>query len=77
MWKYYYETRNMLYVHLHVKRRVGRYPRNVTRLFARAVFRERGDRIRRLTVMLRGLWDGARGRLGIRYPVEPMNERSP
>ncbi len=76
MWKYYYEARNMLYVHLHVKRRVGRYPRNVAKLFARAVFRERDDRVRRLAVMVRGLSDGARGRLGIRYPVEPMKERS-
>jgi len=27
--------------------------------------------------MIRGLSDGARGRLGIRYPVEPMRERVP
>ncbi len=26
MWKYYYEARNMLWVHLHVKRRVGSLP---------------------------------------------------
>ena len=75
MWKYYYEARNMLYMHLYVKRRIGRYPRNVTKLFARAVFRERDQRLRRLAVLFRGLSDGARGRLGIRFPVEPMEER--
>jgi rhamnopyranosyl-N-acetylglucosaminyl-diphospho-decaprenol beta-1,3/1,4-galactofuranosyltransferase len=75
MWKYYYEARNMLYVHLHVKRRVGRYPQNMAKLFARAVLREKDRRLRRLAVMIRGLWDGARGRLGITYPVEPMRER--
>ncbi|MGH9080969.1 MAG: glycosyltransferase [Acidimicrobiales bacterium] len=77
LWKYYYETRNMLYVHLHVKRRVGRYPGNMARLFARALVREQGGRFRRLAVMVRGLSDGARGRLGIRYPVESMRERRP
>jgi rhamnopyranosyl-N-acetylglucosaminyl-diphospho-decaprenol beta-1,3/1,4-galactofuranosyltransferase len=75
LWKYYYESRNMLYLHLHVKHRLGRYPRNVSRLLARAVFREKGGRLRRVAVMTRGLADGARGRLGIRYPVEPMRER--
>ena len=33
-------------------------------------------RIRRLGVMARGLWDGARGKLGMRFPVEPMQERA-
>ncbi len=76
LWKYYYESRNMLYVHMHVKHRVGRYPRNVSKLFARAVLREHDGRVRRLGVMIRGLNDGARGRLGLRYPVEPMRERT-
>jgi len=76
LWKYYYEARNLLYVHLYVKRKVGRYPRNVSRLLARALFREHGDHLERLTVVLRGLVDGARGRLGVRYPVEPLQERS-
>jgi rhamnopyranosyl-N-acetylglucosaminyl-diphospho-decaprenol beta-1,3/1,4-galactofuranosyltransferase len=75
MWKYYYEARNMLYVHLHVKHRVGRYPRNVSMLVGRAVLREGPGRARRLSVIARGLVDGARGRLGIRYPIEPMRER--
>jgi len=77
LWKYYYEARNMLYVHLYVKRRVGRYPRSVSKLFGRALLREKNGRLRRLAVMTRGLSDGARGKLGIRYPVEPMRERTP
>lgn len=75
LWKYYYEARNMLYVHLHVKHQVGRYPRNVSKLLGRAVLREGGGRWHRLRVIARGLSDGVRGRLGIRYPVEPMQER--
>ncbi len=76
LWKYYYEARNMLYVHLYVKRRIGRYPQNMAKLFARAVLREKDGRLRRLAVMIRGLSDGARARLGIRFPVEPMRERA-
>ena len=75
MWKYYYEARNMLYLHLHLMRRVGWYPKNVTKLVARALFRERGRR--RLTSLLaigRGLVDGLRGRLGVTFPIEPMRE---
>ncbi len=76
LWKYYYEARNMLYVHMHVKRRLGRYPGSVSKLFARAVLRERSGRLQRVGVMTWGLWDGARGNLGIRFPVEPMQERA-
>ena len=76
LWKYYYETRNMLYVHLHVKRKVGRYPRNVALLFGRALFREQDGRLERMGVMVRGLYDGALGRLGERYPVQPLQERN-
>ncbi len=77
LWKYYYEARNMLFVHLHVKRRIGHYPRNISKLVGRALLREGNGRWRRLAVIVRGLSDGARGRLGIRYPVEPMQEREP
>jgi rhamnopyranosyl-N-acetylglucosaminyl-diphospho-decaprenol beta-1,3/1,4-galactofuranosyltransferase len=77
LWKYYYESRNMLYVHLHVKRRLGWYPRNVTKLVARSILRQGSGRIRRLVAIARGLSDGARGRLGLRFPVEPMAERQP
>ena len=75
VWKYYYEGRNMLYVHLYVKRRVGRYPRNMSKLIGRAVLREPEGRGVRLQALGRGVWDGARGRLGIRFPIEPMRER--
>lgn len=74
-WKYYYEARNMLYLHLHVMHRVGRYPQNISRLVARALMRERNGRVTRLWAVLRGLADGATGRLGLRYPVEPLKER--
>lgn len=75
LWKYYYEARNMLYLHLHVMHRVGWYPRNVTKLVARAVLRERGRRMLCLRTILLGLSDGAMGRLGMRFPVEPMSEQ--
>jgi rhamnopyranosyl-N-acetylglucosaminyl-diphospho-decaprenol beta-1,3/1,4-galactofuranosyltransferase len=75
VWKYYYEARNMLYVHMYVKRRVGRYPRNVSKLIGRAVLREDEGRAKRVLAIARGLQDGARGRLGMRFPVEPMRER--
>jgi rhamnopyranosyl-N-acetylglucosaminyl-diphospho-decaprenol beta-1,3/1,4-galactofuranosyltransferase len=75
LWKYYYEARNMLYLHLHVMHRVGWYPRNVTKLVARALLRERGRRLLCLRTILLGLSDGAMGRLGMRFPVEPMHEQ--
>jgi hypothetical protein len=75
LWKYYYEARNMLYLHLHVMHRVGWYPRNVTKLVARALLRERGRRVACLRTILLGLSDGAMGRLGMRFPVEPMQEQ--
>jgi len=77
LWKYYYEARNMLYLHLHVMHRVGWYPRNVTKLVARALLRERGRRLLCLRTIVLGLSDGAMGRLGIRFPVEPMSEQPP
>jgi GT2 family glycosyltransferase len=76
VWKYYYEARNMLYVHLYVKKRVGYYPRNVVKLFGRALLREPEGRWVRLRAMGRGLADGARGRLGTQFPIESMQERS-
>jgi len=75
VWKYYYEARNMLYVHMYVKHRVGRYPRNMSKLIARAILREPEGRLVRLMAAGHGVWDGARGRLGITYPTEPMHER--
>ena len=76
-WKYYYESRNSLYYHLHVMHRVGRYPRKVTSLVLRAILRQRRDRLGCITAMCRGLYDGARGRLGIRYRVCSLYERDP
>ncbi len=74
-WKYYYETRNLIYLHLHVMRRVGWFPRNFSRLMGRALLRERGGYLRRFHAIALGAIDGVTGRLGIRYPVAPMNER--
>ncbi len=74
-WKYYYEARNLLYVHLRVKRKVGRYPKNAARLLGRALLRERQGRLKRAGAVLRGTLDGAVGRLGVRMPTEPLRER--
>jgi GT2 family glycosyltransferase len=74
-WKYYYEARNMLYYHLHIMHKVGRYPRNFTKLLGRAAFRQKHGRFRCLAAIGRGLFDGAFGRLGIRFPVSPLSER--
>lgn len=73
-WKYYYESRNMLYLHLHVMRHVGWYPRNMVRLVGRAFVRQRRHRVACLAAIARGVVDGARGRLGIRYPVAALRE---
>jgi rhamnopyranosyl-N-acetylglucosaminyl-diphospho-decaprenol beta-1,3/1,4-galactofuranosyltransferase len=75
-WKYYYETRNMIYLHLHVMHRVGWFPRNFSKLMVRAILRERSGHIERAGAIARGVADGVRGRLGIRYPVSAMRERS-
>ena len=74
-WKYYYESRNTLYYHLHVKRRVGRFPKKITSLVLRALVRQKKDRLGCIWAIFRGLYDGAFGRLGIRYQVDPLRER--
>ena len=74
-WKYYYEARNMLYYHLYIMHKVGRYPRNVSKLLGRAIFRPQNRRLECWWAIARGLFDGAFGRLGIRYPVSSMRER--
>ena len=74
-WKYYYESRNMLYYHLHIMHRVGRYPQKITSLVLRALLRQRKDRLRCIGAIFRGLYDGAFGRLGIRYEVTSLRER--
>jgi GT2 family glycosyltransferase len=67
---------NLLYVHMHVKKRVGYYPRNMAKLVGRAVLREPEGRLVRLEAIGRGLYDGARGRLGTQFPIESMQERT-
>ncbi len=74
-WKYYYESRNMLYLHWHVMHRMGWLPRNFSRLVGKALLRQKTDRLRCLVAMGRGLFDGAFGRMGIRYPVVALRER--
>lgn len=74
-WKYYYEARNMLYYHLHVMHRKGRYPRNFSKLLGRALFQQKQQRAACFAAIGRGLFDGATGRLGIRFPVSPLQER--
>jgi rhamnopyranosyl-N-acetylglucosaminyl-diphospho-decaprenol beta-1,3/1,4-galactofuranosyltransferase len=75
LWKYYYEARNMLYYHLYIMHKVGRYPQNVSKLLGRAIFRPQNRRLACWWAIARGLFDGAFGRLGIRYPVSSMRER--
>jgi rhamnopyranosyl-N-acetylglucosaminyl-diphospho-decaprenol beta-1,3/1,4-galactofuranosyltransferase len=74
-WKYYYESRNTLYYHLHIKHRVGRYPKKLTTLVLRAILRQRKDRMRCIRAICQGLYDGAFGRLGISYEVSSLHER--
>ena len=74
-WKYYYESRNMLYYHLHVMHRVGRYPKKISSLVLRVVLRQKNDRIASLGAIFRGTYDGAFSRLGIRYEVSSLHER--
>jgi rhamnopyranosyl-N-acetylglucosaminyl-diphospho-decaprenol beta-1,3/1,4-galactofuranosyltransferase len=75
-WKYYYETRNLIYLHLHIMRRLGWFPRNFARLMARAFLREKGGHLKRSLAIAAAIYDGIVGRLGIRYPVVPMIEQS-
>jgi rhamnopyranosyl-N-acetylglucosaminyl-diphospho-decaprenol beta-1,3/1,4-galactofuranosyltransferase len=74
-WKYYYEARNTVYYHLHIKHRVGRFPKKITSQVLRALLRQRNDRLGCISAILRGLYDGAFGLLGIRYQVHPLRER--
>lgn len=76
LWKYYYEARNMLYVHLYVMRKVGRYPKSISKLVGRALLRDGPGRTKRIAVIARGLFDGAFRRLGVRYPVSSLQERT-
>ncbi len=68
-WKYYYEARNNVYVHLYIKHGRGRWPRKIAGLTLRALLREDEGRLLRLKMIGRGIVDGLGGRLGRR--VEP------
>ncbi len=70
-WKYYYEARNNVYVHLYIRHGRGRWPRKLAGLTLRALLREDEGRLLRLKMIGRGVVDGLGGRLGRR--VEPMS----
>jgi len=69
-WKYYYEARNNVYVHMYIKHGRGRWPRKLAGLIARAIFREEDMRTLRLRMIGRGVVDGVGRRLGRR--VDPL-----
>jgi rhamnopyranosyl-N-acetylglucosaminyl-diphospho-decaprenol beta-1,3/1,4-galactofuranosyltransferase len=84
-WKYYYETRNQVFHRLHVQGSSNRYPvprhlrarvrvwragRAFAKLGVRAAVRERDDRTRKLVMVVRGGWDGVRGRIGRTVAVD-------
>jgi GT2 family glycosyltransferase len=83
-WKYYYEARNQVYYRMVTQNveveprpkwltwrvRAGRAARSVGKLAARAVVRERRQRLRKLTMVGRGTVDGLRGRLGRTVEVD-------
>jgi GT2 family glycosyltransferase len=69
-WKYYYEARNNLYLHLHILHGRGRWPQKLAGLIVRAILREDEGRALRLKMIGRGIVDGLGGRLGRR--VDPV-----
>ena len=70
-WKYYYETRNNVYLHLYIKHGRGRWPRKLAGLTLRAIVREDEGRGIRLKMIGRGVVDGIAGRLG--RTVDPVS----
>jgi rhamnopyranosyl-N-acetylglucosaminyl-diphospho-decaprenol beta-1,3/1,4-galactofuranosyltransferase len=75
-WRYYYEARNLTWMHMYVMRRLGWYPRLLMVLVGRAVLEADGRTVR-LMAIGKGLWHGATKQLGIRYPIVPLHEVSP
>jgi rhamnopyranosyl-N-acetylglucosaminyl-diphospho-decaprenol beta-1,3/1,4-galactofuranosyltransferase len=67
-WKYYYETRNTVYLRLRYRRRPHRIIRTIARLVVRVALRE-DHRGHKLWLTVRGVTDGLRGRLGMRVPI--------
>jgi hypothetical protein len=83
-WKYYYEARNTVYYRFRIQirgtplttatigadgLRVWKAARTISKLFGRIFIIEREDRSRKVAMLLRGLLDGALGRLGPRVPA--------
>lgn len=67
-WKLYYEVRNATYLRLYLKR--YNYWRLVRLyLYAARQVAVHPRRLRRAVMMLRGITDGVRGRLGLRVPL--------
>jgi rhamnopyranosyl-N-acetylglucosaminyl-diphospho-decaprenol beta-1,3/1,4-galactofuranosyltransferase len=75
-WKYYYEARNNVYVHVYIKHGRGRWPRKLAGLTARAVLREEDMRTLRLKMIGRGVVDGVGRRLGRRVEPSQASEAS-
>lgn len=70
-WKYYYEARNSVWYRVYVQRsgfqRLRKLVRTLARLAASGVVNE--ERGPAIAMLVRGTWDGLRGRLGM--PVTP------
>lgn len=89
-WKYFYETRNQVFYRLHTQRvtdrprprhlrtrvRVWRALRSTGKLGARALLRERDQRVRKFRMVARGAIDGWRGRLGKTVPADVADRPS-
>jgi GT2 family glycosyltransferase len=73
-WKYYYEARNSVYIHLRYRRNLKRIPYKMLLLLGRIVRNDHDHVGERLVMMARGISDGVRGRLGKRVPVERWGE---
>jgi GT2 family glycosyltransferase len=69
-WKYYYEARNTVYLHLHLRKGRGPWPRSLVMITLRAIVRARERRCLRLKLIVLGIVDGIAGRLGRRVNPE-------
>ena len=65
----------MIYLHLHIMRRVGWFPKNFAVSHGQGLVAREDGRAERLKAILRGVRDGVTGRLGVRYPITPIRER--
>lgn len=69
-WKYYYEARNTIYVHLRLRKGRGPWPRAIVKLTLRAIWRAPERRWLRLKLIANGVVHGIAGRLGRRVNAE-------